>query len=716
MFARLSTSTAMIALLAGASLGGTAFAQDGERDEDVIVVTSSVLGVAADEVAGAVEVVDRRHLEDNLSGSLADTIAHEPGVSTTYFGPAASRPVIRGLGADRVRVLVNGVGLIDASTNSPDHAVASEALEAQSVEILRGPAAIAYGGGAIGGVVNVIDGRIPETRAEDGLDGRFYGSLTSVDQGETAAGRVRFNAGEFVINLEGLLRTAQPYDIPGFAESETFRLFEEAEEDHDDDHDDDQHADEHGEDEHPYGTVENSGLDFSSASAGISWVGENGFIGIAVKQSNALYGIPGGHAHGGEDEEDHDDHDDHDDDDHDDHEEEHGHDEDVRIDLEQTRFDLRGEWRDLGEHIERVKFSFGTGSYEHVELEGDAVGTRFTNEGWEGRLEARHTPIDLWGGVWEGAAGMQAFNRDFAAIGDEAYVPPSETADWGVFLVERWDAERWGLEGGLRFESRDLDTATDSRSFETTSFSGSVFVRPVRDTFLALTLSSSERAPTDVELFADGPHVASRTYELGSTALDVERAVSAELTARTQLADWSLEASVFRADYDGFIAAFATGAEADGFPVYAYRQEDAVLSGFEGRLEGPLGDFAGWAFDGELTGEYVEASLDAGGDLPRLPPLSFTAGVTASRDGHQLHLETEWADVQDNTAPFELKTQSYVLVNARWSFHPVAERDLRVILEARNLTDAEARLHTSFLKDQVPLPGRNLRAALVLDF
>ena len=180
---RILVSTSSLAALSLAiAMPAQAGAQStAPEDEDVIVVTSQPLGVAADEVAGAVEVVDRRHLEDNLAGSLADTIAHEPGVSTTYFGPAASRPVIRGLGSDRVRVLVNGVGLIDASTNSPDHAVASEALEAESVEILRGPAAIAYGGGAIGGVVNVIDGRIPEERAEDGLDGRFYASMTSVD-------------------------------------------------------------------------------------------------------------------------------------------------------------------------------------------------------------------------------------------------------------------------------------------------------------------------------------------------------------------------------------------------------------------------------------------------------------------------------------------------------------------------------------------------------
>ena len=712
---RILVSTSSLAALSLAiAMPAQAGAQStAPEDEDVIVVTSQPLGVSADEIAGAVEVVDRRHLEDNLAGSLADTIAHEPGVSTTYFGPAASRPVIRGLGSDRVRVLVNGVGLIDASTNSPDHAVASEALEAESVEILRGPAAIAYGGGAIGGVVNVIDGRIPEERAEDGLDGRFYASMTSVDDGETAAGQVRFNAGELVFNLQAMTRTADDYDIPGYAESDLFRLFEEAEEE-EHDHDDEDHGD-HEEDEHPYGSVENSQLDFSTASAGVSWVGDNGFIGFAIKQSNALYGVPGhSHAHedGHEDEDE-----DHGDEDHDHEEEEaHAHEGVVRIDLEQTRYDLRGEWRDLGEHIERIRFSFGVGSYEHVELEGAEAGTRFENDGWEGRLEARHAPVDLWGGTWEGAAGLQAFSRDFAAIGEEAYVPASETADWGLFLVERWDRESWGLEGGLRLENRELDTATESRDFDTQSLSGSVFVRPVRDTFIALTLSSSERAPTDVELFAEGPHVATRSFEVGNPDLEIEKAISAEITARTNIGEWFLEGSVFRADYDGFIASFPTGAEEDGFPVYQYRQEDAVLSGFEGRIEGPLGRLGDWGLSGELTGEYVDAELDSGDNLPRIPPLSFTGGVTASTARQDLLLEVEWNDVQDDTAVGELKTQGYVLVNARWSVEPFDDRGLRVILEGRNLTDEEARVHTSVLKDMVPLPGRNFRAALIMDF
>ena len=709
MRAGLIMTTAMAGVLAG--FGSAALAQTNQTSEDdtvdVIRVTSAPLGVAADEIAGAVEVVDRRHLEDNLAGSLADTIAHEPGVSTTYFGPAASRPVIRGLGADRVRVLSNGVGLIDASTNSPDHAVASEALEAEQVEILRGPAAIAYGGGAIGGVVNVIDGRIPEERAEEGLDGRFYTALTSVDEGETAAGQVRFNAGAFVFNLQALTRTADDYDIPGYAESDLYRMFEEAE--HEAHEDEGHEEDGHEEDEHPSGSVENSGLTFDMMSGGVSWVGENGFIGIGVRRSTSLYGVPGGHEHGGEEE----DHDEHGDEDHE--EDAHGH-AGVRIDLEQTRYDLRGEWRDLGEHIERVRFSFGTGSYEHVELEGDEVGTRFTNDGWEGRLEARHTPRDIWGGLWEGAVGLQAFSRDFAAIGDEAYVPPSETSDWGVFLVERWDADNWGLEGGLRLERRELDTATDSRDFDTQSLSGSVFFRPVRDTFLAVTVSSAERAPTDVELFADGVHVATSSYERGDATMDVERAVSVELTARTTVSDWGVEASVFRAEYDGFIGAFATGAEEDGQPVYQYSQNDATLSGFEGRVEGPIGTFGDWDLDAEFTGEYVQGELDDGSNLPRLPPLTLSAGLTASTERQSVYLGTEWADVQNDTAAEEFKTQSYVLFNARYSVEPFQDRGLRLILEGRNLTDEEARLHTSFLKDQLPLPGRNFRAALVLDF
>lgn len=678
-------------------------------ERDVIIVTSSVLQTTTDEVTGAVEVVDQRHIEDNLAGSLADTIAHEPGVSTTYFGPAASRPVIRGLGADRVMVLVNGTGLIDASTASPDHAVQTEALEAEQIEILRGPAAIAYGGGAIGGVVNVIDGRIPSEPVEGFVDGRVYLGANSVDEGRTAAARARFGAGAFVFTIEAMDRTAEDYDIPGHAESELFRLLEE-EEHHDDarpnfarDEDDDH-------EEESIGTVENTWLDAQSASIGASIVQDWGFIGVAYRSSETQYGVPGHHHH----EDDH-----HDDDfapffaaDEDDEEEEA-----VYIDMVQNRWDVRGEV-DLpgGMPLDSVRFSLGVADYKHAEVEGDEVGSLFTNDGWEGRVEGRFAPVTLGTGTWEGAVGVQAFDRDFSAIGEEAFVPPSQTDDIGVFTVQRWDTGDWGLEGGLRLEQRDLSSPAGNRDFNTVSASGSVFFRPVRDQFFAVTLSRSERAPTDVELFADGPHPATSQFEVGDPTLDVESALSVEFTARTPVFGGELEAAVFRAGYDGFIGLFPTGTEEDELPVFQFRAVDATFTGFEARFIREIGHFQGWDFLGELTAEYVDAEIDGGGNLPFIPPLSVTGGVTAERGAHALHASLEWADVQDETAAFELKTQSYVLANARWTWQPIADRDVRFILEGRNLTDEEARLHTSVLKDQVPLPGRNFRAAIVYSF
>lgn len=709
------SSVAVTALTAG-----MAYAQSDAEISDVITVRSTLLETPIDSLVGFGEVIEGVDIENGLVGNIADTLTHEPGVSSTYFGPAASRPVIRGLGADRVRILTNGVGLIDASTSSPDHAVASEALEADRIEILRGPAAIAYGGAAIGGVVNVIDGRIPEERAEDGLEGRFYGGLTSVDEGETASGRIRFNAGEFVVQLEMLTRTAQDFDIPGFAESERYRILEEMEEEeHDDDHDDDHDHEE----EEAFGTVENTGLDFSTGSVGVSWVGDRGFIGVAYKSTDALYGIPGHHHHHEEehdDDHDDDDHDDdHDDDDHD-HEDEHEHgeeeEENVRIDLVQIRYDLRGELRDIGEHIDRVRFSFGVADYKHVELEGDEVGTLYENEGWEGRVETRFNPVEFSGGEWEGAIGLQAFSRDFVASGEEAFVPPSLTEDFGLFTTQRWDAGNWGLEGGLRLETRDISTATASRDFDTLSVSGSVFWRAPNDTFMAVTLSSSERAPTDIELFADGEHVATQTFEIGDADLDVERATSIEFTARTSFGDWDLEGAVFHADYDGFIGGFRTGAEMDGFDVVEFRQEDVTLSGLEGRIEGPLGTLGAWDLTGELSGEYVSSDIDGGGNLPQLPPLSVTTHISAEQGPHSVHAEMIWAADQDDVGVNELETDGYTLFNARYVVEPFEQHDLRFIFEGRNLGDEEARLHTSFLKDTVPLPGRNFRVAMVMDF
>ncbi|WP_420431154.1 TonB-dependent receptor [Hyphobacterium sp.] len=682
--------TASIIALAAAA---PALAQS-DDEIDRVIVTSSPLQVFADEIVGSADVVTSDHIEENLAGSLADTIAHEPGVTTTFFGPASSRPVIRGLGTDRVRVLVNGVGLVDASTASPDHAVSSEALEAERIEILRGPAAIAYGGGAIGGVVNIIDGRIPDSVPENGVESRLYFGATSVDDGHQIAGRTRLGAGPFVFHLEGLSRAAENYEIPGFAESARLRALEE--EHHDDSpklsfDDDDDH-----EEEEIYGSVPSSDMEFASGSFGTSFVADWGFVGVAYRTMDGEYGLPG-HAH--EHEDDHDDADSH-------------NEEGARLDMTQNRWDLRGDVRFDGAPIERIRISAGIGDYRHSELEDGQVSTRFDNEGWEGRVELRHRPI----GDVAGAFGLQTFDRDFSAVGAEAYIVPVATRDIGVFVVERYDQAEWGLEGGARIEHREVETATASRSFDTFSASGAVFFRPQTDIFLAATVAISERAPTDVELFANGAHLATQAFEVGDASLAPEQALSLDLTGRFEGTDWAIDGAVFLADYDGFIGLFPTGAEQDALPVFVYDQRDASIWGFEARAEREFGTTGSWNFRGEVTAEYVRGELDSGGNLPRIPPLGLSAMIEAERDFVTGHLEVVWVAEQDEIASFELPTDSYTLLNAQAVFRPIADQDVRLILEARNLTDEEARLHTSFLKDVLPLPGRNFRAALSVAF
>ena len=670
--------------------------------EDQIIVTSSPLGVTTDEITGSVVVVSDEHIEDHLDGSLADTIAHEPGVSTSFFGPGASRPIIRGLGADRVRVLNNGVGLIDASSVSADHATATEALEAQQVEILRGPAAIAYGGGAVGGVVNVIDGRIPSEAPEDGVDGRVYLGATTVDDGTVAAGRARFGFGNFVFQLEGLTRKAGDYEIPGYAESAAQRALEEEEPE------EGEHEEEEHEEEEAFGVVENSDLQFDTASAGLSWVGERGFFGASVKFSDANYGVPGHHPHEEHDE------------DHDDSaplaafmEEEGEDEEEVRIDLVQTRYDIRGEYRFADGAFDRFMISAGGADYKHVELEGGEIGTTYRSSGWEARAEARFAQR----GRWEGAIGLQVLDTDFESAGDEAFVPPSETSEFGLFAVQRYDAGDWGLEFGGRVENREIASRVADRDFDTQSVSASAFMRPNQDSFLAVTLSRSERAPTDVELFSNGAHLATQSFEVGDLDLDMETGTSVELTARHDFASgWAFEGALFHVDYDGFIEAFPTGAEEDELPVFEYRQEDASLTGFEARLDGPLGTHFGWDLAGELMAEYVDSELDSGGSLPRIPPFSFTAALDLDRGVHSGRLEAIYVDDASDNADFELPTDSYTLVNARYSVRPLEGQDLRLIVEGRNLGDEEARVNSSFLKDFLPLPGRNFRVGLSVGF
>ena len=644
-------------------------AEAGDRLDDIIV-TGAPYGVTRRATTLALEVLDETELATAPPSTLGDVLNGLPGVRTTAFAAGASRPVIRGLAGPRVLVLSNGVGLIDASGLSPDHQVAADPADASRIEVLRGPSTLAYGGTAIGGVVNVIDDRIASVAPEGGRDGRIGLQSTRVDGGWAASADLSAAVGPLVVSLEGQRREAGDYAIPRPAES---RRLHEAE----------------GETLETLegGDLENSFSNVSVYGGGLSWIGADGFVGLSVRRTESDYGVPG-HAHEGHD------------------------DAAVTIGLQQTRYDLRGEWGlDIGPFA-RIRASGGYADYQHGELEGDEVGTRFLSDGWEGRVELVQANIN----GWQGAIGAQVLRRDFDAIGDEAYVPRTRITEAGAFVLQRLDRGRVGVEGGLRFDHRRLDSLVAERRFENVSASLGLFYRPDGDWFVGLSLASSGRGPTEAELFADGPHAATRAYEVGDPDLRSERANSIEGTLHVDLGAVSTDLHLYHARYDGFIDLAPTGGEADDLPVFAYVQTDARFTGFEVEATWRLWDEGDRrSLRLEAAGDHVRGDTDLG-PAARIPPWSATARVVMQFDAWSGRLELREVGAQDRVAAFELPTDGYRTLNAFLAWSPDPEGGLLVYAEGRNLNDAEVREHASFLKDLAPSPGRNLRLGVVYRF
>ena len=654
------------------------------REVQEVVVTAAPYAVTLDSATTSVDILKRDELDQAPAGGLGDVLAGVAGVRSSAFGPGASRPVIRGLSGPRVLVLSNGLGQVDASALSPDHAVATDPQEAERIEVLRGPSALAYGGSAIGGVVNVIDDRIAVAPV-DGVHGRATVSGSTVDDGWQGAAALRAGLGRLVLSLDGVRRKTQDYDVPTSPESR-------------------RQAEAEGEawGGPVSGIVENSFTDLKTYGAGLSYVGEGGYLGASVKRTESRYGVPGhAHDHG------------HDGLDGDrDHEHDHEHDLQegaVAIDLKQTRYDLRGEHEIAFGPFEKVRLAAGYADYTHKELEGGEVGTRFFSEGWEGRLELIQPNRD----GWQGAVGVQGLKRDFEAVGEEAFVPPTTTTEWGVFTLQRYDRDHWGVEGGLRLEARELDSTVTKRDFTAVSGSLGGFIRPAEGWFFSLSGSRTERAPSQEELFADGPHPATRAYERGDLSLGSEVSYSLDLTGHYSRGPWNVDAHLFAAKYDGFIDLLPTGQEDPDshLPIHQFVQTDASFHGAE--LEGSyrMWEDGARSFRLEATADYVRGKTDLGRPA-RIPPWSATGRGVFEAGWWTGQLEVRRVGGQDRVAAFELPTDGYTMLNAQLIVRPLKDPSFKVFVEGRNLTDVEAREHASFLKDIAPMPGRNLRVGV----
>ena len=710
----LTASAAFLPLFAAQAQEGPAPAAGAEeppprRDDDdyhgEIIVSAG--GLQRLDMLAGTSVVEGIELQRSLEGQIGEVLTRIPGVSATSFSPGASRPVLRGMQGERVRVLVDGIGSIDASNTSADHAVTIDPLTADRIEVLRGPAVLLYGSSAIGGAVNVIDKRIPLRVPDEPVHVDAFAALdTAYDLREGGASLDVPLTSRLALHLDGSYRRTDDVDIGGYALAAPLRadLLADAAEEEEEGHLDE--AEELREAAGQRGVLPNSATETTSLGAGLAWIGRGASLGFSAGYYDTSYGVPmrpgAGHGHGeeegeeGEEEEG----------------EEHG-EEAVTIGLEQFRADMRGSLDLGGGFFEELTTRWGYSDYTHTEFEGDEVGTTFDVEGIEGRVEL----IQRERGGWRGSIGAQYMERDFSAVGAEAFVPPNKTAQVSLFTLQELDFDPFEVEFGGRYENTAVEATTLGleRDFDTVSGAvGLAYTTPAGIRF-GVNGSRSQRAPSAEELFASGPHVATQQFELGHPDLGVESAWGLEAYARASLGRTELSLAVFQTWFDDFIYLQDTGASEDGLPVFRYFQDDARYFGVEAEASFPLWRGNGTTLVGDVQGDYIRATLADGSPVPRIPPLSLLGGLELQAERWDVRAEAQWFAEQDRIAAFETPTDGFTHVNLSLAWKPLRGDDnLTVLLQANNLFDVVGRRHASFTKDFVPLAGRNVKLSVRL--
>ena len=685
---------------------------------EVIDVHATPMHLSVMESATPVSVLSGETLRRQQAATLGDTLEKLPGVQSNFHGNVASTPIIRGLSGPRVLITQNGLDVSDVSRVGPDHAVASEASTAKQIEVLRGPATLFFGSGAIGGVVNVVDQRVPtstETRGE------FVLETQTVNDQKLGTFNVTTGVDNMAFYADGFYRDSNDYETPVAPDI---------------DDPDGAHV------------VENSNEESNGFTLGTSYLFDQGYVGVAVERFEREYGVPG-HSHGG--------------------------DTSVFADLEQTKYQLLGEYNFTNDFLQSVHFRAGYTDYEHAEVEGGLVGTTFSNETEELRVELLHKPM----AGWRGGISLHYKGSDVFAQGEEAFTPPSEMEMFAVALMEERHFGDFLVQLGARAESVTLDASSvllpeldahehddehdhDEHAHDEHEHEGSEFVRQfavdqeftpislsagvvytINESYnVGVSLSRSERAPSASELLSFGPHIGTRTYEIGAlfdlseegefvlsqTAIDLETANNIDLTFRKTQGDVGFVFNAFYNQVDNYYFQEETGLFAesghdhdhdeeghgeeehsedehsDELPVYLFGSADAVLHGFELQVAWQTTDNLKLDF----FADYVKARLKDGGALPRTSPMRVGSHVAYTLDNFRADLDITYFAKQDDISTFETETDGYTLVDASITYDiPLGDIDLSVYLSGENLTDEEARVHTSFLKDIAPRPGRN---------
>jgi iron complex outermembrane recepter protein len=637
-------------------------------DLDQVPVTGNPLGVASDDMVVPVSVLGGRELSLRRQGTLGETLNGIPGVTATQFGPNASRPIIRGLDGERVRIMQNGVGVLDASSLSFDHAVGIDPLIIEQIDVVRGPAALLYGGSAMGGVVNAIDHRIPK-ESLDGYTGRAEARFGGPDNTRNGAAVMDVGNGIFALHADVYSRETSNLEIPGYAVSKRKSR-----------------ADGTPRDSKGDGKLNNSAALANGGALGASWTFDTGYLGVSYADSNNNYGTVA--------------------------------EDSVRIDMQNKRLELAGEVRDLKGPLQKLKLRMAHTDYQHVELEDGVVGTTFKNRGMEGSLEATHVPL----GKVNGVLGYQFQNTRFQALGEEAFVPSVVTQSQALYVYEELPIDKHKITFGGRLGETTVNSSADviftqafNNRFNPNSFAlGGLYT--IDDAWSATAnLSHNERAPSYFELYANGEHVATGQFEVGNANLNKETSNGIDAQLKWKANGHSITFGAYATRFQNFIGLFNNGATdpGSGLPIANFQAVPALFKGLE--LEGKFALNDEWAL--KLRGDYVHAKDTRNNEyLPRISPLRLGGGLDYRLGNWNARVDVLHAFKQNNVAENELKTDGYTNLSALVAFKLPVKYNVELFAKANNLLNDEIREHASFLKDISPAGARSILVGARADF
>ncbi|ENX61537.1 hypothetical protein F884_02887 [Acinetobacter sp. CIP 102143] len=675
-----------LSILAVASVSVFASEHEQATTLDTIRIKAHPLEQTSKDFAVADTVVDQKRLAQGAV-TIGEALSGETGISSNQFGAGSSRPVIRGQDGPRVKILQNSSENIDVSTLSPDHAVTVDPALAKQVEVIRGPSTLLFGAGTVGGLVNVTDSKLPTALPEKGYEGNVGLRYNTGSDEKLATAGVTLGLGDQVaLRVEGLKREANDYIAPDYVHE--------------------------GEKER---RVDNTFAKGQTVNVGLSWIYDRGFTGISYSNRQDQYGLPGHsheyescHLHGlslhcGEH--------DHDEDEHDDHDHDHAHEAGPWIDLKSERYDVRTELDDPFAGFKKLRAQASYTDYQHDEIEEDTISTRFKNKGYDGRLELVHNPL----GAWEGVIGTQYGQQKLELTGEEAFLAPNTTKKWSVFALEHAQLNDVHVELAARVDQQKIDIDDSSKKdFDGSAFSvsGAANWEFAPNYKLSLVTSHQERLPLAQELYADGGHFATNTYELGNDQLSKEKSNNVELGFHYDDNTFDYHVHVYHNWFDDYIYAQTLDRYKD-FRLVQYAQDKAKFYGAEAEAGYQISPI----YKLSVFGDYVRGKID-NDNAPRVPAGRLGTKLNADFDDHWSG-SAEYYHVfqQHKIAAYETDSQSYNMLNlgVAYSGNYSNVSDYRVFLNANNLLDDQVYQHASFLST-IPQVGRNFSVGVNFSF